>query len=84
MDHVKKIAAQSKQNIFFIQGKTAKGLECYYYILAKPGKAQALENFTPGGRLKIDDIGTVLEKGYGEPSEQVKQAMSDQYGFISA
>lgn len=82
MSFVNKVSKNSKQDIFLIQGKTENGLDCYYYILSKPDNAPDFAKIEKGGNIKIADYGTVLKKGYGEPTEAVKKAMLDEYGFI--
>jgi hypothetical protein len=81
MSHVNQIAASQKQNIFCIKGKTEAGFDCYHYVLIKPEMIPFFERIANGGNMKISDYGTVLKKGYGEPTEEVKKFMFEKYGF---
>lgn len=67
--------------VLLTRGESTKGVPCYAYVairmdrLADYQEAQKRESFFP------DDYGVVIEAGEGEPSEEVKQRMTREYGF---
>jgi hypothetical protein len=80
MSYVKKLAAQSGDTVYLLQSKTKIGTDCYHYVLVKSGKTAQFEQIGAGAEVNIREYGTIIHKGYGEPSDKVKKMILDKYG----
>lgn len=79
--HQQKILAKDLFSICLVKGTTPDGQVGYTYVAVPMDKveafaiAQAKGNFTPA------EFGSILAAGYGEPPEDVRQRMVDDFGF---
>jgi hypothetical protein len=81
MSYVTLANKRHQNNIFFISGLTDIGIDCYYYVQVEPTKIRKFEAINPGDPVNLDEFGSVLQKGYGEPTEAVKEKMKKEYNF---
>ncbi|MFN5352116.1 MAG: hypothetical protein ACK5BE_05860 [Alphaproteobacteria bacterium] len=54
---------------------------CFFYIKSNKVKYQLLRNKKQGEVIIPSEFGEILELGFGEPSEEVKQKMKADYNF---
>ena len=77
--HQQRLAAEKKTNVYFLPGKNASGAAGYVYVVSS---AILHEDFIATIQLGvIPPYAVVVERGMGEPDENVKKKMLDYYGF---
>ena len=74
--HHKKAAAQAmlkKERVYGLSHTTDDGVSEYYFILIEPVKEKAFQRALCGtSAVRLEDFGTVVGYGRGEPSPQLK------------
>ena len=66
-------------SVYFVPGKVKDGRSTYVYAVVR---ASLNERFLQALQQGIiPDFAVVVESGYGEPTEEVKQKMKKYYGF---
>lgn len=67
--------------ICYIQGTDPNGDKVFSYVAIEADLLEEFNQAIHAGNVDVDDFGYRIVSGYGEPSESVKQMMSDDYGF---
>lgn len=68
-------------SIVYFQAKDGEGELYYIYMAVKLGDLDRFNKAFKGGRFTPNEHGIILECGYGEPDDEVKKLMTEQYGF---
>jgi hypothetical protein len=56
------------------------GSKCYYFLLIDPLKEKAFNRALKGeGAFRLEDYGTVVGQGAGEPSQELKDRIGSVY-----
>ena len=59
------------------------GKKAYYFLLTNPLKQSLLEmNLKRDTAFYLEDYGTIVASGYGEPSEAVKMLLRESYDAV--
>ena len=73
-------AAKKKIKVYFITAfDKEKGEKAYYYAIASASLHDTMLKSLQAGDIPY--FAVIVEKGYGEPTAEVKQKISDYYGF---
>ncbi len=76
-----KIAAEKMIVVTYVTSiDTSNGKPTYYYIAVKGDRMLEFKTALDKGFFNPQEYGAVLEWGYGEPSDQMKQKMLKEYG----
>ena len=78
-----KLASLPKQSVtvVIVRGTTPDGEGIYAYVAVRTDKLDAFMEAQKHPPFFPDEYGIVIESGEGEPSVEVKQRMTREYGF---
>ncbi len=80
MTNITKIL-QGKSDSIVLVMTLNKGKEQFHYLRVNSIKKHILTQIPIGSKTNLALYGSVIETGYGEPSERVRVMMKEQYGF---
>lgn len=84
--HHRKAAAQAmlkKERVYGLSHTTDDGISEYYFILIEPVKEKAFQRALCGtSAVRLEEFGTVVGYGRGEPSPQLKARISSLYNVV--
>ena len=75
------MVAEKTVCILLVRGESPEGKPIYAYVAVR---ADRLESFMEAQRKGVfypEDYGVIVESGEGEPSEEVRKKMEQEYGF---
>jgi hypothetical protein len=75
------IIAEKTVCILLVRGESPDGKKIFAYLGIRADKLEAFMEAQKLGTFFPEDYGVVIETGEGEPSEEVKQKMTQEYGF---
>lgn len=75
------IVAEKTVCVLLVRGESPEGAKIYAYLALRADKLEAFMEAQKSGTFYPEDFGIVLESGEGEPSEEVKLRMTQEYGF---
>ncbi len=75
------IIAEKTVCILLIRGESPDGKKIYAYLAIRADKLQGFMEAQQSGTFYPEDHGMVLDSGEGEPSDEIKQKMTKEYGF---
>lgn len=81
LTRTEQLIAEKTVCILLIRGESPDGKKIYAYLAIRADKLQAFMDAQQTGTFYPEEYGMVLESGEGEPSEEVKQKMTKEYGF---
>jgi len=67
--------------VVLVRGTSPDGDEIYAYVALRADKLEAFMEAQKQPTFFPDDYGIIIESGEGEPSEEVKERMTREYGF---
>lgn len=67
--------------ILLVRGEDPEGGPIYAYVAVRADKLEAFMEAQKTGTFYPEDYGMIIESGEGEPSDEVKAKMRDEYGF---
>lgn len=80
--------AQSNQDvqektvcILLVRGENPDGGGIYAYVAVRADKLEAFMEAQNSGLFYPEDYGVIIESGEGEPSDEVRKKMEEEYGF---
>lgn len=76
-----KILAEKTVCILLVRGENAEGEAIFAYVAVRADKMEAFMEAQKSDTFYPEDYGMIIESGVGEPSEEVKAKMRDEYGF---
>lgn len=76
-----KILIDKTYCLFLIRGHTTDNQPQYAYVAVKAKHVEALRKALASGDTDITKYSSVIAHGLGEPSEEVRQRMEEEYGF---
>lgn len=78
-----KLVVGALTTIVLLQTTEASGSRWYYYVAVKGDKLATLQAaIKTSDDIMIEQYGTILARGYGTPTEQVKATMKEKYGCV--
>lgn len=81
LTRTEQIIAEKTVCVLLIRGEKPEGGKIYAYLAIRADKMQAFMEAQESGTFYPEEYGMVIESGEGEPSEEVKQKMTKEYGF---
>ena len=75
------IVAEKTVCILLIRGENQEGNKIYAYVAIRADKLQEFMDAQRAGLFYPEDYGVIVESGEGEPAEEVKKKMTQEYGF---
>lgn len=75
------IIAEKTVCILLIRGENPDGGKLYAYVAVRADKLESFMEAQKSGTFFPEDYGMILESGEGEPSDEVKARMTQEYGF---
>ena len=78
-----KLTSPPKQSVavVIVRGTNPDGVGIYAYVAVRTDKLDAFMEAQKHSTFFPDEYGIVIESGEGEPSEEVKERMTREYGF---
>src|SRR5678810_918609 len=67
--------------ILLVRGESPDGKKIYAYLGIRADKLESFMEAQKKGTFYPEDYGIVIEAGEGEPTEEIKQKMTKEYGF---
>src|ERR1700733_7534700 len=75
------IIAEKTVCILLVRGESPDGKKIYAYLGIRADKLEAFMEAQKQGTFYPEDFGIVIEAGEGEPTDEIKQKMTKEYGF---
>lgn len=75
------IVAEKTVCVLLVRGESPDNKKIYAYLAIRADKLEAFMEAQKQGTFYPEDYGIVIEAGEGEPSDEVKQKMTKEYGF---
>lgn len=75
------IIAEKTVCILLIRGENTEGGKMYAYVAVRADRLEAFMEAQQSGTFFPEDYGMILESGEGEPSDEVRARMTNEYGF---
>lgn len=75
------IIAEKTICMLLVKGANPEGTPIFAYVAVRADKLEAFMKAQEEGMFHPDDYGMIVEAGEGEPDEEVRKRMEDEYGF---
>jgi hypothetical protein len=75
------IIAEKTVCVLLVRGETPDSKKIFAYVAVRADKLEAFMEAQKKGTFYPEDFGIVIESGEGEPSAEVKEKMTKEYGF---
>lgn len=75
------IIAEKTVCVLLVRGESPEGKKIFAYLAIRADKLESFMEAQKQGTFFPEDYGIVLEAGEGEPSDEVKLKMTQEYGF---
>jgi hypothetical protein len=75
------IIAEKTVCILLVRGENPDGKKIYAYVAIRADKLESFMEAQKQGTFYPEDYGIIIESGEGEPSDEIKQKMTAEYGF---
>lgn len=76
-----RVIAEKTVCILLVRGESPDGRKIYAYVAIRADRLEAFMEAQRNGLFHPEDFGMVIESGEGEPSPEVKERMTREYGF---
>jgi hypothetical protein len=80
-NHTKKHFSDNHGQIHLLKAKDKNGERCFFYVFIDKDKVDKFRKIPKKTKLDLLDYGKVVESGFGEPSEEIKKKMKEEYNF---
>src|SRR3984957_5445157 len=81
LSRTEQIIAEKTVCVLLVRGESPEGKKIYAYLAIRADKLEAFMEAQKQGTFYPEDYGIVIEAGEGEPTEEIKQKMTKEYGF---
>lgn len=75
------IVAEKTVCVLLVRGESPEGKKIYAYLAIRADKLEAFMEAQKQGTFYPEDFGIVIDSGEGEPSDEIKEKMTKEYGF---
>lgn len=75
------LIAEKTVCILLVRGETPDSKKIYAYVAIRADRLESFMEAQKQGTFYPEDFGIVVESGEGEPSDEVKKKMTEEYGF---
>jgi hypothetical protein len=76
-----KMIAEKTVCMLLVRGESPEGQPIYAYVAVRADKLEAFMKAQEEGLFHPDDYGVIVEAGEGDPDEEVRKRMEEEYGF---
>ena len=81
LTRTEQIVAEKTVCVLLVRGESPDGKKIYAYIAIRADKLESFMEAQKQGTFYPEDYGIILEAGEGEPSDDIKAKMTQEYGF---
>ena len=81
LSRTEQIIAEKTVCVLLLRGESPDGTKIFAYMAVRADRLEAFIQAQKSGTFYPEDYGIVIESGEGEPSEEIRQKMSKEYGF---
>lgn len=81
LSRTEQIIAEKTVCILLVRGETPEGTKIFAYVAIRADKLEAFMEAQKQGTFYPEDFGIIIESGEGEPNEEVRRKMTEEYGF---
>lgn len=81
LTRTEQIIAEKTVCILLVRGESPDGKKIFAYLAIRADKLESFMEAQKQGTFYPEDYGIIIEAGEGEPSDAVKQKMTQEYGF---
>jgi hypothetical protein len=67
--------------ILLVRGENPDGGTIYAYVAVRADKLESFMEAQQSGVFYPEDYGVIIESGEGEPTEEIRKKMEEEYGF---
>ncbi len=75
------VIAEKTVCILLVRGETPDNKKIFAYVAVRADKLESFMQAQKQGTFYPEDYGIVIESGEGEPSAEIKEKMTKEYGF---
>ncbi len=76
-----RIQAQ-RNRMYYLRFMPADGRSAYYFVLVDPPKEKSFLKALKGTEVfNLEEYGTIVKSGYGDPSPELKKEMKEKYNI---
>lgn len=75
------LIAQKTVCMLLVRGESPEGTPIYAYVAVRADRLEDFMKAQEDGLFYPDDYGVIVEAGEGEPDDEVKRRMEEDYGF---
>jgi len=76
-----RVIAEKTVTILLVRGENPDNEPIYAYVAVRADRLEAFMAAQNTGTFYPEDFGVIIEAGEGNPSEEVRKKMEDEYGF---
>jgi hypothetical protein len=76
-----RILAENTFCVLLVRGENPQGARIYAYVAVRADRLEAFMSAQTQGTWYPENFGVILESGEGEPSPEVRERMTREYGF---
>lgn len=81
LSKTEQIIAEKTVCVLLVRGESPDGEKMFAYMAVRADKLEEFIEAQKSGTFYPEDYGVVIESGYGESSEEIRQKMTKEYGF---
>ena len=75
------ILAEKTVCILLVRGETPDNKKIYAYVAVRADRLEPFMEAQKQGTFYPEDFGIIIEAGEGDPSEEIRKKMTEEYGF---
>ncbi|MEZ5691492.1 MAG: hypothetical protein R3D71_07500 [Rickettsiales bacterium] len=76
-----RIIAEKTVCVLMVRGENTDGQPVFAYVAVRADRLEEFIKAQESGIFYPEEYGIIIEAGIGEPSEEVKEKMTKEYGF---
>lgn len=81
LSRTEQIIAEKTVCILLVRGESPDGTKIYAYLGIRADKLESFMEAQKSGTFYPEDFGIIIEAGEGDPSPEVREKMTKEYGF---
>lgn len=81
LSKTEQIIAEKTVCVLLVRGESPDGEKIFAYMAVRADKLEAFIEAQKSGTFYPEDFGMVIESGEGEPTDEIKEKMTKEYGF---
>ena len=81
LSRTEQIIAEKTVCVLLVRGESPEGKKIYAYLAIRADKLESFMEAQKSGTFFPEDYGIIIESGEGEPSDEIKLKMTQEYGF---